>query len=230
MLGTSYHYRYAAITALQAALSRGDSYWLSEEEQSEYAALRNKTRRQTWFAGRVLCKQLLTTCLRRITGLTAAELSYPHLRIESAGYPPRAWYHDQPIPWSISLSHTSDSVLAAVASQRDLSVGVDLVKPQTLNAGFQEMWFTPAERYWMRDETAVDPSIVWGMKEAVYKALRGDSPFAPRSIEIQRAAVGGFRGCHTDLEADGSCRIWWRGTRHNEIAIFATSIRGACHD
>ena len=136
----------------------------------------------------------------------------------------------QPVPWSISISHTHDSVVAAIACQRDLSVGVDLVKPQALSAGFQEQWFTAEERCWLQNETELAPSVVWGMKEAVYKALRGTVPFAPRTIEIERSAAGGFRGRRADVWADGSCRIWWRATPHDDIAIFATSIRGASHD
>ena len=109
---------------------------------------------------------------------------------------PTATCRGTPLPWSLSLSHTSRGVLAVLAAQPDESPGADLVEPQPLGPGFRRLWFTPRERLWL-DRTQPTPTQLaawWAIKEAAYKACNRGEPFAPGSIEVWCREDGGL-GC-----------------------------------
>jgi phosphopantetheinyl transferase len=90
----------------------------------------------------------------------------------------------------LSIAHTTQGVLVALADHRTTSIGVDLVEPIHLGCGFVAQWFTSAERRWLSSADQV--AVAWGVKEAVYKATNRGEPFRPQSIEVFLTPNGQF--------------------------------------
>ena len=92
---------------------------------------------------------------------------------------------------SVSTAHTS-SVIGAAAC-READVGIDIVDfcPQAA-AGKRtdyglDYWFTPAERQLLAVNRSLSRGMMWGAKEAAYKAAALDAEFRPLEVSIEAA-------------------------------------------
>jgi phosphopantetheinyl transferase len=203
----------------------GEHRWLTPREQLVYAQLRAGARRATWLAGRMLAKRLVADYV------VANRLDFPtvergRVEIDSGEsgqrrLAPRIRIAGQVLPWSLSISHTQRGVLVALTSTPALRVGVDLVEPVVFGNGFTDLWFTPAERHWLRHRGEPHgASLLWAAKEAVYKAINRGERFYPRQIEILPDATHGLQ-CTSHVPLT----LRMAKTRQGEVAVVA--IKGS---
>ena len=98
---------------------------------------------------------------------------------------------------SVSVSHTPGLIGAAACREAD--VGIDIVDfcPQSASGERSdvglEYWFTPAERHLLAGDRSVSRGMVWGAKEAAYKAAALDAEFHPLEVLIEAVDSAHFR-------------------------------------
>jgi len=176
------HIRCAAIGQLSREWPEPVDSWLGLVERQELQRLRDGNRRQQWLAGRWLSKQL-------IGQLTDDAAGWSDLQIlsrddQGRGARPRIFIDSRELDWTLSISHTDRSVAVAVAATNHFTVGIDIVGRVPSSDGFSRLWFTPAERRWLNDDTDRRPQILWALKEAVYKAAHCGEEWDPRQVEV----------------------------------------------
>jgi len=214
--------RYATLEELRRLQTPGSEHrWLTPREQGVYARLRADARRATWLAGRMLAKRLVADyVVANRLDLPTVERGRVELDSGQSGQrrlAPRIRIAGHVLPWSLSIAHTRRGVLVALTSVPALRVGVDLVEPAVFGDGFTDLWFTPAERQWLRHRgVRHGVSLLWAAKEAVYKAVNHGEPFYPRQIEILPDTTHG-------LQCTGQAALTFRValTRQGEVAVVA---------
>jgi phosphopantetheinyl transferase len=180
--------------------------WLHPLERVELARLRDARRREAWLFGRWVAKQLVQQAL----GFGARDLASIAVtsRNESGeSVRPAIAVDDEILPWSLSITHGERLVAAFLETEPGAAIGIDVVQRQPLSASFQEAWLTANERQWASAAGADAACIIWGAKEAVYKAYNNGERFAPRKIEIVPDASGrltaryGGNDLHCEIES-----------------------------
>jgi phosphopantetheinyl transferase len=145
--------------------------------------LRDVHRREAWLFGRYVAKQLVQQALDCDT-LNLASIAITTRNEAGESVRPTIIVNDEVLPWSLSISHGERLIAAFLETDSETTVGIDVVQRQPLTAGFQTTWFTDGEQQWVNAADADAACIVWGAKEAVYKAFNDGERFAPRKIEI----------------------------------------------
>jgi 4'-phosphopantetheinyl transferase superfamily len=84
-------------------------------------------------------------------------------------------------------------VLTVLAATDELSVGVDLVGNVPCDAGFRRLWFTAGEQNWLQHDAEYRTALVWGLKEATYKACNTGEGWMPLAVEMLPQGDGAFR-------------------------------------
>jgi 4'-phosphopantetheinyl transferase len=161
----------------QALLERDAFEWLSAEEAGAAAAMRSPRRRAQFAAGRWL-------------------LRHAAARVFSEGYELRT-VAGRPLigaaggaPGAVSLSHSADMVLCAVARMPALGIDVERIRPRRAWAALSALVLHPQERAGL--EAAAEALRwarfyrAWTCKEALAKAL-GVGVF---SLSLDRIHVG----------------------------------------
>jgi phosphopantetheinyl transferase len=227
MIDNAWGCRYATHEELRRLQTPGGEHrWLTPREQSVYARLRADARRATWLAGRMLAKRLVADYV------VANRLDLPtvqrgRVEIDSGQsgqrrLAPRIRIAGQVLPWSLSISHTRRGVLVALTSTPALRIGVDLVEPAVFGEGFADLWFTPAERHWLRHRGVPHgASLLWAAKEAVYKAVNQGERFYPRQIEILPDTTHGLQ-----CTSQAALTLRVAMTRQGEVAVVAMKGSG----
>jgi phosphopantetheinyl transferase len=215
MIAAGYSYRYAALGEL--ALS-ADADWLSVAEQAVAMRMRDRGRRVAWMAGRYLVKQLLA---ERIPCERLAALEIHSVDAAGRHVRPQAVWRGEVLQWSLSISHSRCGLLAAVAPP-GTCIGVDLVASEArLGRGFTEVWFSPPERRWLAESTTFRPEMVWGAKEAAYKAINQGERFSPHDLHVRSLGAGEL-SCRSRHNKHADCRITMWRTPQSEFALLAT--------
>jgi len=97
---------------------------------------------------------------------------------------------------SVSTSHTSGLIGAAACREADVGIDIVDVCPQSASGERSDMgleyWFTPAERHLLAGDRSVSRGMMWGAKEAAYKAAALDAEFRPLEVSIEAANGGHF--------------------------------------
>jgi len=153
----------------------------SARELAERDCYRDQSRQRAWEAGRLLVRDLL-----RDTGIVTSE----HCEIlsrDNHGKHVRAnvFEYGRRVPVALSLSHCADYVTAALTWEPHLTLGVDLVQIQPVTNSFLKTWFTPREQQWIAHQPD-RAALVWGAKEAIYKAFSDEESFQPLQAEFYR--------------------------------------------
>jgi 4'-phosphopantetheinyl transferase EntD len=146
---------------------------LTPREQREYAGLPHAARQRDWLAGRCAAKRAL-----------AARWDVPPDRIELTSIPgaaPRPSLRNPAGSWSsvpdcLTIAHR-DGIALAAAFPSTILVGVDIERAGELSPLELRYILSEGER---SSCDGVDPTLVWVLKEAAWKAL-GLSPCAPLS-------------------------------------------------
>jgi phosphopantetheinyl transferase len=216
-------YRYSPLARLQAALARLDvDRFLTTHERAQYS----QKRHPGWLAGRMLAKQLILDQLRiqhAVRGALPQQLQIDSGGVGPGQYRPRVSFNNEPLDWSLSISHTAQAVLVTLCTEPGKRVGADLVEHAVQGRGFAKTWFTRHER---RSLNATrDPrrlSAAWAVKEATYKACNRGEPFRPRQIHVSLASENqydcAYRG--VPLASPSSVRCW---NVDDHFAVIVTS-------
>lgn len=225
---TSIGCRYASLADLRVHPTGTAVHWLSPAERQAWGQMRSPERRATWLGGRVLAKQLLRECLSDVAS-QGEELTPEEIHIESRssvsglGERPSVFASGRALACALSIAHTSRGVLAAVATEPGVALGVDLVSPGDLRPASLEWCFTPAERRLLAEAPAHGRMAerLWAMKEAVYKACQQGEGFAPQRIEVAPDSRGHCRNFDTtQVLRNLQC---WR--IDGQIAALAVAVR-----
>jgi hypothetical protein len=90
---------------------------------------------------------------------------------------------------AVSVSHVRG--LLGAAASTDGQVGLDIVDPAAAGRAL-DAFFTPDELTLMPDDMGLLRALLWGAKEAAYKAARLDTEFRPRRVTIESLSPNGF--------------------------------------
>ena len=158
---------------------------LSPAELQKYSAFRFPKRREEWFLGRWTAKTLVHSLpvyqqyhLDQIEMRNAPE-GAPYLQLPGRAAPAEC----------LSISHSGDFAVCALATGLELRVGVDLEKVEARTETFVLDYFTSAERH-LVDKFPVDSrvmlvTLIWSAKESMLKALGVGLRRDTRTVEVQ---------------------------------------------
>jgi 4'-phosphopantetheinyl transferase EntD len=145
--------------------------------------LRDARRRDTFVAGRVAAKRLLTA----LTSAAPAELAIVSWNCRGAAAAPLIWRNGRLFPGRLSIAHDDTRAVAAWSDATERILGVDLSDPQTQLAP-SPLYFGPEERQQLarlpnpqRRKTA---ARWFAAKEAAFKTL-GSGRFEPRRFAVR---------------------------------------------
>ena len=172
--------RYAAFSASTHRELAQHANWMSSAEIQELAEIRDQQRRIQWTLGRRMAKRMVGD-LVLATEWSAVEILSRH---QGLGRRPQVRVDGDLVDWSLSISHTSRGVLVGLATNQEVSVGVDLATEVPADVQFRQMWFTPQEQRWLDEAPTTRTSILWALKEAVFKAGNTGQAWSPRQIQI----------------------------------------------
>ncbi|MCC9607891.1 4'-phosphopantetheinyl transferase superfamily protein [Blastopirellula sp. JC732] len=154
--------------------------WLSAAERHELDFFAHADRRSQWLGGRWIAKRLITrSCepadLRRVEVLSRSS--------DGLGKAPEVFVDGKPTNYRISVSHAGGALLVGMTTDAT-SIGVDLAWDVPQDRHFSAAWFTEREQAWLaeRPESA---SLLWGLKEAIFKSQGAGQTWNPRGVEIE---------------------------------------------
>ena len=162
---------------------------LSAEEAEQYRAMPVEARRRDWLAGRLAAKLAVRDVMRRCGSAPALrsiviandESGAPSFVVDGRG--------DRELGLNLSLAHAGGVALAAVADTAQCGmVGVDVELDRALAR--QRLRSVLTAREWRALKTGdpmlvPSPLLLWMLKEAVFKADRGETFVAPWLVELQ---------------------------------------------
>ncbi len=182
--------------------------WLSAGEQQELSPIRARRRYASGVAARIVAKQLFRQVVSHHSDARDIEI----LSRDSAGkhIRPCVWLSGEPANCGISIAHTDDVVLVALAPHSEQPLGVDLVRAAPLERGFVRAWFTESEVRMVEQGDELEACRLWAIKEAAYKALNRNEPFRPRRFSVRRLPAGDYACVYGewDLGQRGEIRLW----------------------
>src|SRR5438067_1875775 len=177
VLGTTVSQAWLSITELDTCIAARDclDLWLAPSERDTHARLAVPKRRREWLAGRVIAKELV----RRRHGLHGAA-ALRRIAIEApqegpSKGKPRYRIDDAPGAFDLSISHSGDVAIAALAVSEDERIGIDVEQIAPREASFEELALSPHERDDIAglsgEARALAITERWVLKEALAKAL-----------------------------------------------------------
>ncbi|MDO5581605.1 MAG: 4'-phosphopantetheinyl transferase superfamily protein [Planctomycetia bacterium] len=87
-----------------------------------------------------------------------------------------------------SISHSEKEILVLFGSQPGIRVGCDIIPCGSITDGIVNLFFQPEEKELVEKYTESDDipkSIIWGIKEAVYKRVCIQEPFDPLTVSVR---------------------------------------------
>lgn len=192
-----------------------DDAWLAPPESEAIARFRVGKRRNDWRLGRWTAKRLLVPYL----GLDPGAGTFARIEIiAAADGAPEASLDGRPLGLALSLSHSGDFAVCAVAPA-GTALGCDLEKIRSLRAATVRDHFTGAERDLVESRTGDDRSLratlIWSAKESALKALRTGMRQDTRDVEVEpvvarRAGVWQSLTVQQRKPKKRSFTGWWR--------------------
>lgn len=204
----------------------GSDDWLSDDERARILQLRTSKRRNDWRLGRWTAKRLLASFLAE-TGRQAA-LSAVEIYARPDGSP-AAVLDGEPLPVSISLSHSHGVALCALCAP-EVALGCDLELVEPRAPEFLEDYFTAAEKAFVQQlapgERALFATLIWSGKESALKALCEGLRRDTRSVEVLPGSPDGEGEWRPlAVRGAGSPQIfhgWWRPHPPHILTIVAS--------
>ncbi len=189
-----------------------DNGWLSAGEAAVARGLRVPKRERDWLLGRWTAKQALASHLEEVPDLTRLEIR------AAADGAPEAFLDGEPLPLTLSLSHTAGQALCTLLEGGAL--GCDLERVESRSEFFVEDYFTAAEQEQVAGAAEADlalyENLIWSAKESALKALRVGLRADTRSVEVslpETDGIGGWRRLEVRQVASGAVFSgWWRRT------------------
>ena len=189
--------------------------FVTAADRERCAALTHPRRRAECLAGRALLRHALEQFTGR-SGLSH-ELRYtPEGKPECVAGP------------AISLSHSGEIVVCAVASGGSIGVDVETRKPRPLALTLAAQYFSPLEASWIEADPDRRFEMLWVLKEAYLKVLGVglagglgslECRIEPPSIEAQVAASA--TAPQLALYSGQACHLGvaWQGEPRGELTI-----------
>ncbi len=184
-----------------------DDAWLSASEHDTLVRLWAPKRRRDWRLGRWTAKRALarvgTACIRE-----ADLASWPRVSIRpDAAGAPCAVDEEGDVPWCISLSHSGELGLCAVATP-PVALGCDVERIGRRGEEFVIDWFTAKERAIVLAAGTADAqsravTLIWSAKESALKALGVGLRLDTRQVEVDLSTADLVP---TSGSGDPSCR------------------------
>lgn len=168
----NYKTKFIAIKDLPPAES-----FLTEREADYIKTLKAPKRKTDWLGGRFVLKALAAEALNW-TDLKRLEVE------KLASGAPKLYADGQPVPWSVSITHSNG--LAAAAFAREGLIGIDLEKIENRSAAWAAEFFTAGEK--LRADAAFLTEL-WTRKEAVVKLLGTGLMLNTREITFEGGAL-----------------------------------------
>jgi 4'-phosphopantetheinyl transferase len=211
--------------------------WLTPLERSRHAALKTDKRRREWLLGRWTAKRLLQAAAT-MAELEPAPLDAFEIEAGPDGAPQARWLRSAGSrSFSLSLSHSGDSALCALASDRDQVLGADLERIELRAEAFLADYFTPAE---IAQVVCASPRVhatlvtaLWSAKEAALKAARLGLTVDTRAVECRLAPPSTALASWSPFavrwdqarlpRAAPSLQGWWRLT-HGFVLTLAMAV------
>lgn len=173
--------------------------FLSSTELQVLSSLRFPKRREEWLLGRWAAKSLARN-LPSYQNLAACEIE---VRSSPDGSP-HVWLPGgDPAPDCLSISHSHQLALVAMALGPGIRIGADLEKIEPRSHEFVEDYFTTAERGLVgsfpaeaRDTVS---TLIWSTKESMLKALQVGLRWDTRQVEVLR--IQGLRSSQGGRES-----------------------------
>jgi phosphopantetheinyl transferase (holo-ACP synthase) len=149
--------------------------WLTPREHATFDTLVVPKRRREWLAGRVAAKELVRRrhhvageeALRRIEIVAPAQGPHkgkPSYEIDGV-----------PGPFDLSISHSGDHAVAALAAVAGIRIGIDLERIEPRARSFEALALSAAERNVIEELAPAARALAvterWVLKEALSKAL-----------------------------------------------------------
>jgi 4'-phosphopantetheinyl transferase len=159
--------------------------FLSPSELQKYSAFKFPKRRNEWLLGRWAAKTLVHSL--------PAYQQYAMHQIEILNTPQGAPYiqlPDRAAPAEyLSISHSGNFALCALATGLDLQIGIDMEKVDEHTETFILDYFTPTERRlvdkYPAESRAMAVTLIWSAKESMLKALGVGLHWDTRTVEVQ---------------------------------------------
>jgi 4'-phosphopantetheinyl transferase len=171
------------VDSQQAALEAPG--FLSPSELQKYSAFKFPKRRDEWLLGRWTAKTLVHSLpvyqqysLNQIEIRNAPE-GAPYLQLPGKAAPAEC----------LTISHSGNFALCALATGLELQVGTDLEKVEARTETFILDYFTPAERRlvdkYPAESRAMLVTLIWSAKESMLKALGVGLRMDTRTVEVR---------------------------------------------
>jgi phosphopantetheinyl transferase len=212
-------WRHSTIEAIDQICCLEGDRWLAPGESRHYARLRDPQRRRGWLAGRVLCKRLLAESVPEVAVDPRRAEIYSQDTL-GRGMRPSVVIDGGVLPWHLSISHTEIAVMVALSATPGETVGADLVRVQPPPAGWMRVWFDREEQELADRGGPSTASVLWAVKEAVYKACNHGEAFAPRQFRVRRLP-GGYACYYRNVDLSDGCAIqtWHLGSHVAALAV-----------
>jgi 4'-phosphopantetheinyl transferase len=150
---------------------------LAPLEENRYRQLKTGKRRRDWLMGRWTAKLLILQAVGRACGekLPCGEdlrLNEIAILNDEAGVP-YACYHQERLPFHLTISHSSDCAFCAISGGNSVYLGVDVEQITPLSGLFAAEYFTRDEIDLLNQGAPSEAHIsaIWSAKEAVLKAV-----------------------------------------------------------
>jgi len=213
------------VDSRQAALEAEG--FLSPAELQKYSTFRFPKRRDEWLLGRWTAK----TLVHSILGYQHYSLDQIEIRNAPEGAP-YIQLPDRAAPAEcLTISHSGNLALCALATGLDLQVGADLEKVEGRTETFILDYFTPSERQLVNnypaDRRAMVVTLIWSAKESMLKALGVGLRRDTRMVEVHDLDgilyTGNDRGRWQKIqigEKPASDRIWAACWQSRDTFVF----------
>ena len=174
--------QFARMSRLPAMGGGSPRAWLSTAEAVRFEESRATAAKVRWLGGRWCAKQLVVAMVDD----PAIALSDIHIESRDGQHRqvrPRVFLRGRLQPWKLSIAHSTHGCAAAILNESTGHIGVDIATPGAVkNNRLVDYWFCDAEKKWC--DAGIDATVLWSLKEAVYKALNRGETFRPRTINM----------------------------------------------
>jgi len=194
-----------------------DDAWLHPHELEVQGTLRFPKRRSDWRLGRYTAKRALA---RRL------DLRLRDIEVRAAtDGAPEAFNQGRPLSVALSISHSGEDGLAAVA-EAGTALGCDIETVERRPDVFVQDFFTSAERLLVGHATLSDRdalvTTIWSAKESALKAMRDGLRADTRDVEVRfpariRAGWTPFEVCSATTRVRG-----WAASRDQTVITVVT--------
>jgi phosphopantetheinyl transferase len=207
---------------------RLDDTWLAPSEREKLASLASHKRRRDWRLGRWTTKQAVarlaagTPCaVADPADLVVGSLTSGAACCSMAGHS---------LPWTISISHSHDRGLCAIAPGGTL-VGCDLERVEQRVDEFPAEWFTYSEQDAIASARPTDRNLlvtlVWSAKESALKALGLGLTITTQALTVKMVETqpsGEWRPLHVHLvDTPEPLFGWWKTDGEDLLTVVTAS-------